>query len=150
MPHARPRGRTEFWRALRYLVSAGSVALLYLGLLAVGLWIGWHYLFAILVAQLITIAVAFPVYRTFVFQSRGPVLKDFLRFLSVWATGAVAGVVVTPALVELAHLHPLVAQVIAVVVVSVGSFLAHRLFSFRSAGVTPSTSDLETTPEAQP
>lgn len=132
MPSAPFRGRREILQAVRYFASAGSVALLYIGLLAAGVALGVHYLIAILIAQVITISVAFPVYRRFVFQSHGPVLADFLRFLSVWATGAIAGIIVTPLLVELVHLHPVVAQVIAVAVVSVGSFLAHRLFSFRT------------------
>lgn len=116
---------------VRYLVVAGTAALFYLGVLALGLWLGLHYLIAILIAQVITIACAFPAYRTFVFQSRGRVLTDFVRFLSVWVSGAIAGIVVTPLLVELLGWHPLVAQVVAIVVVSVASFLGHRFFSFR-------------------
>lgn len=118
---------------MRYLVVAGTTTLCYLGLVAAGLRFGWHYLVAILVAQAITIACAFPAYRTLVFQSRDRARRDFARFLSVWSTGAVAGVVATPALVELVHLSPMLAQVIAIVVVAVGSYLGHRLFSFRHA-----------------
>jgi len=117
---------------IRYLLVAGTTALFYIGLVALGLWFGWYYLVAILVAQVITIFSAFPFYRSFVFESQGRLVTDFIRFLSVWVTGAIAGIVVTPLLVELLHWHPLVSQVVAIVVVSVGSFLGHRLFSFRS------------------
>lgn len=118
-------------QAVRYLVVAGSIAIFYLGVFALGLWIGWFYFIAILFAQIITISIAFPLYRAFVFRSHGKLRTDFVRFLSVWLTGAIAGIVVTPLLIELVHLNPLVAQIISVAVVSVGSFLAHRFFSFR-------------------
>lgn len=116
---------------VRYLVVAGCAALFYLAVLALGLWLGLYYLVAILIAQVITIACAFPAYRTVVFQSHGRVIPDFIRFLSVWVSGAIAGIVVTPLLVELLGWHPLVAQVVAIVVVSVASFVGHRFFSFR-------------------
>lgn len=136
MPATRPGARARLRETLRYLVCAGSVALLYLALLAIGLTFDLHYFLAILIAQVITITVAFPIYRTFVFRSQGRISVDFLRFLSVWATGAIAGIIVTPLLVELVHLHPLVAQIIAIVIVSIGSFLAHRFFSFRTTDAT--------------
>lgn len=133
----------------RYLAVAGSMAMLYLGVFAVGLWAGWFYFTAILVAQVITILIAFPLYRALVFRSHGRLRSDFVRFLSVWLTGAIAGIVATPLLVELVHLNPLVAQIISVAVVSVGSFLAHRFFSFRH-GTPPLRSvpvDLAADPE---
>lgn len=145
MPQVLPGVRVRVWEAGRYLLSAGAVAIFYLALLAFGLALGLHYFLSILIAQVVTIAVAFPVYRRFVFRSRGRFIVDFLRFLSVWATGAIAGIVVTPLLVELVHLHPLVAQIIAIVVISIGSFLAHRFVSFRAtdAPVSDRTSPTE-------
>lgn len=116
---------------IRYLVVAGCTSLGYLALVTLGLAMGWYYMVAILVAQVITIAAAFPAYRGLVFESRGPVWGDFVRFLSVWSSGAIAGVVATPFLVEVFGMHPLVAQVIAIVVIAVASYLGHRFFSFR-------------------
>lgn len=123
---------------IRYLVVAGTTSLAYVGLVALGLKVfGWHYMVAILVAQVITIACAFPAYRTLVFESQGSVWGDFVRFLSVWASGAVAGVVATPFLVEVFHMDPLIAQVLAIVVIAVASYLGHRFFSFRTKGQAP-------------
>ena len=124
----------EAWshHQVRYLVVAGTTSLAYIGLVAVGLKVlGWHYMAAILVAQVVTIACAFPAYRSLVFESQGRIWGDFVRFLSVWASGAVAGVVATPFLVEVFRMDPLVAQVLAIVVVAVASYLGHRFFSFR-------------------
>lgn len=119
---------------VRYLLVAGVTSTLYVGWVALGLWAGLHYMLAIGLAQVVTIAGAFPAYRRLVFRSRGPWPGDLARFLSVWSSGMVAGFVATPLLVELVGLHPLVAQVIAIVVVAVGSYLGHRYITFRHRG----------------
>lgn len=118
---------------VRYLLVAGTTSVFYLALVAGGLALSLHYLVAILIAQSITIVSAFPFYRTFVFESRSSVWLDFVRFLTVWLSGMVAGLVATPLLVELLGWHPLLAQIVAIVVVSVLSYLSHRYFSFRAA-----------------
>lgn len=116
---------------IRYLIVAGCTSLGYILLVALGLSMGWHYMVAILVAQVITIACAFPAYRGLVFESQGAVAGDFVRFLSVWSSGAVAGIVATPFLVEVFGMQPLVAQILSIVVIAVASYLGHRFFSFR-------------------
>lgn len=131
MPHCESSRRDAVLQAVRYLTVAGSVAVFYLLLFGFGLALGWHYFLAILTAQAITIAVAFPVYRTFVFHSTGTIRRDFTRFLAVWVSGAIAGVLVTPLLVEVLRIHPFIAQVVSICAVSIGSFLLHRFFSFR-------------------
>ncbi len=116
---------------VRYLIVAGTTSVFYVGLVAAGLALKLPYMAAILIAQVITIGCAFPAYRNLVFESRADVWKDFVRFLSVWASGAVAGLVATPFLVEVFGWDPLVAQVISIVVIAVASYLGHRFFSFR-------------------
>jgi len=111
-------------------MSAGFVALLYLFVYWVGLQLELHYFIAILIAQVIAIIVAFPLYRAFVFESTSSIRSDFIRFLGVWSSGTVAGFIATPILVELFGVHPFWAQVSAILVISVGSFLFHRFFTF--------------------
>jgi putative flippase GtrA len=115
---------------VRYGISAGSVAVLYVLIYGIGLQLGLHYFVAILIAQVIAICVAFPLYRAFVFASTGPVRSDFVKFLGVWSGGAIAGIVATPILVEVFGVHPFWAQVFSILVISVASFLAHRVFTF--------------------
>jgi putative flippase GtrA len=115
----------------RYLVVAGTVSLGYLGLVAIGLAAGLPYMLAIALAQAVTIACAFPAYRTLVFRSSGPMGSEFRRFLSVWSGCLVVTFGATPLLVELASTPPFLAQVVLVAVVPVGSFLGHRFFGFR-------------------
>jgi putative flippase GtrA len=127
---------------VRYLLVAGCTSLGYLALVAIGYQLlGWHYMVAILAAQVITICTAFWFYRGFVFQSKGTVWVDFVRFLSVWSTGAIAGIVGTPFLVEVFGMHPLVAQVLAIIIVAVGSYLGHTFFSFRNRDPQSAKSD---------
>jgi putative flippase GtrA len=123
--------RPHIQQFLRYGFSAGGVAVLYVFVYWAGLQFGLHYFLAILIAQVVAIAVAFPVYRSFVFESRGSLTSDFLRFLSVWVGGAIAGIVATPVLVEIFGVDPFWAQVAAILVISVASFLSHRFFTFR-------------------
>ncbi len=139
------------WQIVRYYSVAGVTALFYLAVLAAALLGPWHYMIAILIAQAVTIVGAFPVHRRWVFRSTGPWLPDLVRFLSVWASGAIAGIILTPILVETTPLGPFIAQVIAIVVVSIVSFIAHRFFSFRAKrspepGAAPASSSSESHP----
>lgn len=122
--------RTLEREEVRYLVVAGCTTLLYLAMLAGLLATGLQYMVAILVAQALIISIAFPTYRRLIFRSNGDWRPDLPRFVGVWAGGFVAGVVATPALVELVGLDPLLAQVIAVAAVAVLSYLGHKFFSF--------------------
>jgi hypothetical protein len=119
----------------RYLLAGSACALLYLTVFASGLaaWPSVGYLWIVGLAQVVTISVAFPVYHRFVFRSQGPVLGDFLRFLSVWSGGLLASTVGLPFLVEVFGVSPLAGQVAAVVIVAVLSYLGHRFVSFRHA-----------------
>jgi Predicted membrane protein len=116
---------------IRYLLVAGSTTLCYLGILAVLLATDLPYMIAILIAQAIIISVAFPFYRRLIFRSTGRWQSDLPRFVGVWSGGFIAGIVATPALVELAGQPPFRAQVIAVAVVAVLSYLGHKFISFR-------------------
>src|SRR5690554_4113360 len=116
---------------VRYLLVAGTTTLCYLGMLALLLQTPLHYVIAILIAQAVIIVSAFPAYRSIVFRSQGRVAADFVRFLGVWSSGMIAGLIATPALVELAGWPPLLAQVVAIVVIAVATYLAHRFISFR-------------------
>lgn len=132
-----PAFDSEWWarlpRIVRYGAVAGPVSLGYLGLFALLVSSGLWYLAAIAIAQCVAVSVAFPLYRTFVFTPGASVWQDFVRFLIVWSSGAIAGFIGTPALVESELLSPVPAHIVAVVVVSMLSFAAHRLFSFRRA-----------------
>ncbi len=110
---------------------AGSVSVLSWSFVALGLWFGWHYMAATIFSQLAPIPFAFPLYRSLVFQSTGRIWADFLRFVSVWGSGMVAAILGAPLMVELVGLHPVVAQIAITALIAIGSYLAHRFFTFR-------------------
>ena len=116
---------------VRYLLVAGTTAACYLVIMAALLAADVPYMIAILIDQTIIFSVAFPVYRKLIFRSTGRWQTDLLRFAGVWSGGFVAGIVATPALVELGGQPPLLAQILAVAGVAVLTYLGHRFLSFR-------------------
>lgn len=116
---------------VRYALSGVLAQVLYLGLIAGGLAAGLHYLVAIVAAQAVVLAVSFPVYRRRVFRSTGPVGRQLVTFLGVWGVGAAMSLVGVPLLVEVAGLHPLLAQVVVLGVIFVFSFVSHQQVTFR-------------------
>jgi putative flippase GtrA len=117
---------------LRYLVCGAAVAGTYLAVFA-ALTYGfprWGYPLVFVLAQVVAISLAFPLYRRFVFASTGSLRGDLRRFLSVWGASLVVSALGLPVLVELVGIEPVPAQVILVVLVAVGSFLGHRYVSF--------------------
>ena len=123
------------WHALptivRYGIAGGVTQAVYLTTMAVGMLGGAHYLLALALAQVAAITFAFPTYRNLVFVAEGSVLRQFGTFMGVWWTGAAISLVGVPALVELAGLPPLGAQVIVLTFVVLASYLGHRTITFR-------------------
>lgn len=77
-----------------------------------------------------TVLFAFVMHRRLVFRVRGHVLRDLVRFESVYLTSLGINAVALPALVELG-LHRIPAQAIIVASSVLLSYFGHRYFSFR-------------------
>jgi putative flippase GtrA len=75
---------------------------------------------------------AFVMHRRFVFHVRGHVLRDLVRFWSVYLAAGAINIVALPVLVEFG-LHRIPAQVIIVASNTLLSYFGHRHFSFRRA-----------------
>lgn len=90
-----------------------------------------HYLGALLAAYAVAIPVAFVLYRRWVFKVEGNVLVDFVRFTGVQCVSLGINAIALPLLVELGHLPPQVAQVLALAIVVVFNYFGHLLISFR-------------------
>jgi putative flippase GtrA len=75
---------------------------------------------------------AFVMHRRFVFHVRGHVLRDLVRFWSVYLAAGAINFVALPVLVEFG-LHRIPAQVIIVAFNTLLSYFGHRHFSFRRA-----------------
>jgi putative flippase GtrA len=82
------------------------------------------------IAHVLGVLFAFVMHRRFVFRVRGHVLRDLVRFESVYLTGGAINFVALPVLVELG-LDRIPAQVIIMALGTVLSYVGHRHFSFR-------------------
>ena len=84
------------------------------------------------ISHVLSVLFAFVMHRRFVFRVRGHVLRDLVRFWSVYLTGLGINAVALPVLVELG-LQRIPAQAIIVASTTVLSYFGHRHFSFRRA-----------------
>ena len=82
------------------------------------------------IAHVLAVLFAFVMHRRFVFRVRGHVLRDLVRFESVYLTALGINAVALPLLVELG-LHRIAAQAIIVAASTLLSYFGHRHFSFR-------------------
>ena len=89
------------------------------------------YLISLGLSYALAISLAFVLYRRLVFVVRGHVVRDLVRFISVYIVAIGANALALPLLVEIAGLPPLLAQAIILVVTTLLSFLGHKNFSFR-------------------
>jgi putative flippase GtrA len=82
------------------------------------------------ITHVLAVLFAFAMHRRFVFRVRGHLLRDLMRFWSVYLTGAAINFVALPVLVELG-LQRIPAQAIIVASTMLLSYFGHRHFSFR-------------------
>jgi len=90
-----------------------------------------HYLVVLIVAQVIAVLEAYVLQRWLVFRVHGRWWRELMRFSSVYTVSLGVNVVALPLLVELVHLPVIWAQGIVMLVTALGTYLAHRNFTFR-------------------
>jgi putative flippase GtrA len=113
-------------------VGATNTVIGYLLFAAILLLLGQRlYLVALVSAYVISVLIAFVLYRSLVFRVRGHVLRDLWRFVTVYLAAFAVNLVVLPLLVEFAHLRVLVAQALIVLITSLMSWVGHKHYSFR-------------------
>jgi putative flippase GtrA len=139
-----PEPARAWWRRREaaFLVVGGINTAV--GLAAFALFEWWlgdvaPYLVNLLLAYGVGIAVGFFLHRRFVFQVRGNVLVDLVRYCGVQAGAFALNAAILPLLVEVVGLPVLPAQVLSLGTVVVASWFGHSLVSFRRpAGQHPS------------
>ena len=124
-------------RPFRYLVAAGLNTAFGLAIYPALLWtIPWlrvHYMIGLLIAQGVSLAFAYSSYKLGVFQTRGSYARELTAFLSFYGVNYVANWFALPALVEFAHLSPIIAQLMFSVVIMITSYFWHSKVTFRGA-----------------
>ena len=94
---------------------------------------GVPYLAAALLAAALALALSFVLNRSWTFGASGGVAGPAVRYTIVFAGAVAAGLAILTALVEIAGVHPVVAQVLAILIVAPASFLAQRGWVFGEA-----------------
>ncbi|MCM0582913.1 GtrA family protein [Weissella diestrammenae] len=89
------------------------------------------YMYALVIAQVISLFVAYWMHRTLTFKVKGHFWRDLFRFTMVNAVGYGINLVALPLFVNLLHMEPLIAQFIILLVTTVISYVGHKMFSFR-------------------
>ena len=121
------------WTVIRYLIAGGYNTVfgfaVFTGLFFL-LESNLHYLGIAIITQIISITNSYIVYRVFVFKSRGRVLGEYLRIYVVYGVSFILGIALLALLVELAGLHPILAQFFVIIITVIVSYIGHSRFTF--------------------
>ena len=90
-----------------------------------------RYMATLVCAHIVSVLIAFVLYRYVVFRVRGHLLRDLWRFETVYLVALAVNLVLLPLLVQLGHLPVLLAQALILVVTALISWVGHKHFSFR-------------------
>jgi len=90
-----------------------------------------RYMATLVCAHIVSVLIAFVLYRYVVFRVRGHLLRDLWRFETVYLVALAVNLAMLPLLVQLAHLPVLLAQALILVVTALISWVGHKHFSFR-------------------
>jgi putative flippase GtrA len=124
-------------RPLRFLMAGAANTAFGLAIYPALLWsvpaFRTHYLLALGIAQAVSLCFAFTTYKLGVFRTRGNILREFATFASFYLFNYAANWVALPALVELAQVPPVIAQLSFTVALIAGSWFWHSRVTFRAA-----------------
>jgi len=102
--------------------------------LQIGIGAHVHYLIILVIAHVISVLEAYVLQRYLVFQVTGRWWRDLARFWSVYLVALAINAPALSLLVEVAHMAVLPAQALIMLVTAMGTFFAHRGFTFRRGG----------------
>lgn len=89
------------------------------------------YLPAYVTSYAVALLSGYTLQRLFVFKAKGQVVLDFLRYTAVQLVTFTVNLLLLPLFVEFFRMDPLIAQAIILFITVVGSYFAHRYFTFR-------------------
>lgn len=137
------RSHKSVGQFVRYIVVGGFNTVFGYGLFALLTWsfkgLGtYNYMYAAVVANVISISVAFLGYKWFVFRTRGNYLIEWIRCFGVYGSSTLIGLAGLPILVPILR-HalrrpeqaPYIAGALLMIITVLFSFFGHKNFSFR-------------------
>lgn len=138
------------WELVRYLAVGGFNTLFGYGTFAGFTFlltgrIDHAYMAAYVLSNVVSITMAFVLYKHLVFRTTGNALREFLRVNVVYAATALLGLVLLPLLVHAvapivgSARAPYLASAILVPISVMAGYVGHKRFSFRTARPEPPT-----------
>lgn len=94
-------------------------------------WDGWGHYPALVLTYVFSILCAFVLYRTLVFRVHGHLVKDLLRFASVYVVAFIINVVLLTLFVKVMQWPAIVSQLVIIAVTTLLSWFGHSSYSFR-------------------
>jgi putative flippase GtrA len=120
-------------KLIRYLLAGGYNTLFGFAVFA-GLYLllldRLNYLLIACISQVIAITNAFVIYKFWVFKSQGNILTEYYKTYLVYGVSFVLGLVGLGLLVEVLHIHPILAQAIITILTVCISYLGHSHYAF--------------------
>lgn len=96
-----------------------------------------HYLVVLLMSHVLGVLEAYVLQRWLVFRVSGHWWRDLAKFWSVYLVALAVNAAALPALVEIAGVPVLWAQAAVMLATALGTFVAHRAFTFRRPVAAP-------------
>lgn len=121
-----------FGQGSRFLVVGVLNTCVGVGTFYLLLWLGFHYLIALTLSHIVGVTHSYIWNRRWTFRSSAPPARELPKFLTVYGVTYVVNFILLVALVEGARIPPAIAQLVALFVTTVISFLSHKFWSFRA------------------
>lgn len=118
---------TQFFKFL--LAGAVNTLLSYL-LFLFFYWLGFHYSLALALVSVVTIPHAYMWQRYWIFKSQRKILQEFLKFIIVYVFAFFVNLSGLSVLVEWGEMDPRWAEILAIAVAMIVTFLAQKYWSF--------------------
>lgn len=131
------RGWMSFPEKMRYLFVGGYNTVVSYALYAGILWLfgGKRAQLALFLSFLISSLNSFLTQKWFVFGSRGRYLMEYVKCLLAWGISYLFNALILALLIQIFKVDPYVAQIVALVLVTVNSYLMLKYVAFRADGL---------------
>ena len=121
------------------LVGGVNTVVAYLLFLGFEVALGGRYLLSLILSYVVATLLAFVLHRRFTFgvSGREGLLTDFVRFESVYVVMFAVNAALLPLFIEVVGWPSWLAQAVIVLITTVGSYLAHKFFTFTRRPSSP-------------
>ena len=129
----------EFWmkfpEKLRYLLVGGYNTVISYLVFVLLLWMmnGAHEQIALLLSFAISSINSYWTQKIYVFGTKGNVKKEYVKCLVSWGASYILNVILLAIFVDLMEMTPYLAQFIALILVTINSYLMLKRFAFKGA-----------------